>query len=235
MRVQLRDCNPYRVPWKYSRGRGRYHQPQMGNHASMSSMRQYGERPDSYERPFSVISRRSENHLPIDNSEHEGPAMPFDPQTQSHPSEVQTQEQLQTLAPASHEPLPEVTFAPPDMAPQAENYREWYDVEPSSTNTTPPPASTFSSSGSYHSQGTVPPSSYPPPPPPPPGYYGPMPPWMPPFQQMQYPMPYYGGSYPGYPPPAQQGSTSPDPAAVAPAGPNMWPNMGMYGVSILPK
>ena len=212
MRVQLRDCNPPRSPWKHIRGRGRPQQTHLGTQRKLNYKPPYDgqdqnirrDRTTSYKGPetndgeiqlSSLILPRTQKHSNMDIS---GTITATSPDLSSNASTTQT-----------------------------ENYREWYD-ELESPAHTPTPSSLGSSISTTGASFSA--SSYPYPLPNRQFYPSP---WMHPFmQQPPYHVPYYG-SYPIYPSAVQnptQSLTSP-PGSDHAMVPH-WPHLGMYGVSL---
>ena len=219
MRVQLRDCNPPKSPWKHMRGRGRPHQTHVGIQRKPSYKLPYNGQDQNIRRdrtaPFKGPETNDSDEIQLSSSEL--------PCAQKH-SNVDM-----TLPPGA------TSDSPPDLAsiasttPQTENYREWYDeLEPPVHTPTPSSlGSSISTTGASFST-----SPYP----------NPLPnrqfyptPWMHPFmQQPPYHVPYYG-NYPIYPGAIQnpnQSLTSPPGSDTSgPAIVPHWPHLGMYGVS----
>lgn len=240
MRVQLRDCNPPRGPWRQSRARGPFNNP----HFSRPQRRF----PEDFEGADdklalqggidrdtlgSVGSEAFTSHLaPAGGlAEGEHPASSTDTKVPTVKLEHESSDDFQTRDPPSDTPEPSVAAL--EIPPQPSHYREWYD-EPIPAVVTPPPSS-------FGSPASVPVSASALPYPMNNGYYAPTP-WMHPYpQQMQYPMPYFG--YPGYPIPGQQVPVQIPPTFTSPAGSEtsgpggaqvqtQWP--GIYGVRISP-
>ena len=215
MRVQLRDCNPPRSPWKHIRGRGRPQQTHAG------------------------IQRRLNYKLPYDGQDQNiRDRTPFKSPETNDGNEIQlsslvlsrSQKQSNVDMALSSGTIPSSS---PDLAsnasttPQTENYREWYD-ELESPAHTPAPSSLGSSISTTGASFPASPYPYPN------RQFFPTP-WMHPFmQQPPYPVPYYG-SYPIYPGGGQNPTQSlTSPPASDTNGPPMvphWPHMSMYGVS----
>jgi hypothetical protein len=243
MRVQLRDCNPPRGPWRQSRGRGRFHQSHFPG-----SQRRFPEHLERIDDKFAlqggtdrVISGSNgseafSSHLGTagdaddrDNTVSPDLARKADINAVPAPLERESSESSQTRDPSPD--APELSMAAPDIPSQPSHYREWYD-EPIPAVVTPPPSSFGSSASAPVSASALPYSIGS-------GYYATTP-WMHPYAQMQYPMPYFG--YPGYPIPGQQvpvqiPQTFASPAGSEASGPGVpvqaqWPSVGMYGVCI---
>ncbi|KAF8221675.1 hypothetical protein L208DRAFT_659669 [Tricholoma matsutake] len=230
MRVQLRECNPPRGPWRHSRGRGRFQQ-------HFNTHRRF---PDHFDgKPTErLIFQEGLNRaatagsppsvIPPDSSNKgDGPEQPayVDKNSAQSEEEIKNDRHGRNQSTDSQRSTPEPSAAPIKTLSQSEGYHEWYD-EPLSAALTPPPSS-FSSSTST----TIPPPalSYPIGS----GYYVP-PPWLHPYaQQMPYPMPYF--PFPGYPvagQPVSQVFTSlpaTDTTGSTTAVQNPWPSAGMYG------
>lgn len=228
MRVQLRECNPPRGPWKHNnRGRGRFQ-------SHFNPHRIYPDHPDG---------KRIERSISQDGHDHADAVGPFpsvipsgssdDGGSSGRPARVDKQPEEDTgddchgrnQSTDSPPSTPEPSAAPLKALSQSEGYREWYD-EPLSAALTPPPSS-FSSSTS--ATVPLPTLSYPISN----GYYAP-PPWMHPYaQQMPYPMPYF--PFPGYPmsgqpvPQVFAGLPGTDTSSSTGAVQTSWPS-AMYGV-----
>ena len=190
MRVQLRECNPPRGPWRQNRGRGRF-QPHFTSHRRFpdNSDGRPTERPHSqqgHDHSDAAGTSLSVLRSPNDTRDSSEQSTDKNPQLEEENSDdYHGRNQSMDSRPSTSEP----SSAPLKPLSQSEGYREWYD-EPISMGLTPPP-STFSSSTS----ATFPPPalSYPIGS----GYYAP-PPWLHPYaQQMPYPIPYF--PFPGYP------------------------------------
>ena len=220
MRVQLRDCNPPRSPWKHMRGRGRPHQTHIGI-----------QRKNSYKLPYDGQDQ---------NTCHDGTASFKGPGTNDG-DEIQLSS-LVLPRTQKHSnvdmslPSGTITASSPNLAsiasttPQTENYREWYD-ELESPAHTPTPSSLGSSISTSGASFSASPYPYPLPN----RQFYPMP-WMHPFmQQPSYHMPYYG-NYPIYPGaiqnPTQSLTSVPGSDTSGPAMVPHWPHPGMYGVSL---
>jgi hypothetical protein len=224
MRVQLRECNPPRGPWRHIRGRGRLHHLHLSSHRRFldHSDDKANERSTSHEghdhdaAPVSPAS--SDNGDGLERPAHEGKNSPQ--------PEEEINDNVHGHNRFTDSRLPSPEHSVPEEQSHSESYREWYD-EPLSAALTAPPSS-FSSSTS----ATVPPPtlSYPITS----GYYAP-PPWMHPYaQQMPYPVPYF--PFPGYPmasqPVPQIFPTLPgtDASGSGGAAQNPWSPTGIYGV-----
>ncbi|GLB35936.1 putative RNA recognition motif containing protein [Lyophyllum shimeji] len=230
MRVQLRDCNPPRGPWRHNRGRGRFYSQNFSPH------RRVQENPDKLaERSDSSNSRQQEGSTQGQDSTEDT----IDDTTEAT-GEPELPLYSEAIVPRSEEPSqaaqapqmsPESGVASPGppfttlSAPTSQSYREWYD-EPLSTAVTPPPSASFGSSTTASASGSALSYSMTN------SYYTPTP-WLHPYgQPMQYPMPYMG--YPGYPVPGQPQIP---PSFVRPPGSDAsgtvtsgsWPAIGMYG------
>jgi hypothetical protein len=234
MRVQLREFNPPRGPWRHNRGRGRF-QPHFNSH------RRFPDHSDGKPQTERQISQEGHDHgaavgsfpsvVPpgsSDNGDGSGSEQPahVDRNSPKPEEEIRNDCHGRNQSTDSRHSTPEPSAAPLKALSQSESYREWYD-EPLSAALTPPPSS-FSSSTS----ATFPPPalSYPISS----GYYAP-PPWLHPFaQQMPYPMPYF--PFPGYPMASQPvphvftSLPGTDTNGSAGAVQNPWPPAGMYGV-----
>ena len=219
MRVQLRDCNPPRSPWKHMRGRGRPQQTHIGIQRKLNYKPPYDERDQNIRRDGTTSFKVPETN---DGGEIQLSSLML-PCSQKHSN-------VDMVLPSGT-----ITATSPDLSsnasttPQSENYREWYDELESPAHTPTPSSlgSSISTTGASFS-----PSPYP----------YPLPnrqfyptPWMHPFmQQPPYHVPYYG-SFPIYPGAVQnptQSLTSPPGSDTS--GPAMvphWPHLGMYGVS----
>ncbi|XP_006454050.1 hypothetical protein AGABI2DRAFT_113810 [Agaricus bisporus var. bisporus H97] len=175
LKVQLRDINPPRSPWKYGRGRGRTsnHYPPRKLNLTQHTIQDTPKRddplvdhnsPDITDVKGEIIETvpLGEFELNGTDSAQDEPVAPDGPQRESPVARV-----LQNV--------------------EGEKYREWYDA----------PMAEFSPKSS-ESGGSIAPSLAPPAMPYQiPGFY-PMP-WIQPYPQPgQYPMPFYG-PYPGYP------------------------------------
>lgn len=240
MRVQLRDCNPPRGPWRQSRARGPFHD----SHFSRPQRRFQ----ENFEEADDKLALQGENDRNTSASagseaftsrltpaggvaEGEDPVSSTDTNAPTIKLEHELNDNYQTHGLSPDTPDPSV--AAPEIPSQPSHHREWYD-EPIPAVVTPPPSSFGSSASAPVSASGLPyPMGN--------GYYAPAP-WMHPYpQQMQYPMPYFG--YPGYPIPGQQvpvqiPTTFASPAGSETNGPGgapvqtQWP--GIYGVSISP-
>ncbi|KAF9460117.1 hypothetical protein BDZ94DRAFT_947042 [Collybia nuda] len=181
MRVQLRDCNPPRGPWRQSRSRGRFHNPHLaGSHRRIpESFDGADDRPTSYS--------EADHHAPSSTK------------SEAFTSRLPTNEDFID----EESPVSNIDTNVPTVGPKAESSdSRSCDLPPGALDPSSipavvtPPSSSFGSSTSVPlSAPTVPYSTGG-------GFYAPTP-WMHPYaQQMQYPMSYF--AYPGYPIPGQQ-------------------------------
>ena len=223
MRVQLRDCNPPRSPWKHMRGRGRPQQTHVGTQRKLNYKLPYDGQDQNMRRGRTASFKGSETN--DDGGEIQLSSLML-PRTQRH-SNVDMALPPGTITATSLD-----LSSNASTTSQTENYREWYD-ELESPAHTPTPSSLGSSISTTGASFSVSPYPYP------------LPnrqvypsPWMHPFMQQPppYHVPYYGyGSYPIYPGAVQnptQSLTSPPGSDTS--GPAMvphWPHLGMYGVS----
>lgn len=220
MRVQLRDCNPPRSPWKHMRGRGRSQQTHIGIQQRLNYKLPHDGQDQNIHRDSTASFKGPETN---DSDEIQLSSLVL-PQTQKHSN-------VDIALPSGTVPA-----SPPDLAsnpsttPQTENYREWYDELESPTHT-PAPSSLGSSISTTGASFSTSPYPYPLPN----RQFYPTP-WMHPFmQQPPYHVPYYG-SYPIYPSapqnPTQSLASPPGSDANGPAMVPHWPHPGMYGVSL---
>ncbi|KAF5352462.1 hypothetical protein D9756_006010 [Leucocoprinus leucothites] len=173
LKVQLRDINPPRSPWRHNKGRGRF--------------AHYGQSRKV------MLSSRPLGHIPVQEDSHPGQSLlqndedankVVSPKTsRNEPDELKTEGSLASKQ-QKEEPIARVL-----EDNQGEKYREWYDA---------PGAVSASESASASVGSTGPPLAPALPYPVPPGYY-PMP-WIPYAQPGHYHMSYYG-PYPAYPVP----------------------------------
>lgn len=219
MRVQLRDCNPPRSPWKYMRGRGRPHQSHLGIQRRLNYKSPYDGQDQSIHR-----DRTASVNGPQTNDGDEIQLSSLVLPRNQKPSNVD----MALSGPSD-------TASSPDLAsnatttPQTENYREWYDDLESPVHT-PAPSSLGSSVSTTGASFSASPYPYQLPNRP---FYPT--PWMHPFmQQPPYHMPYYG-SYPIYPGaahnPPQSVTNPPGSDTSRPPIVPHWPHLSMYGVS----
>jgi len=216
MRVQLRDCNPPRSPWKYVRGRGRPQQTHVGIQRRLNYKSPFDGQDQNIRRYRTTSFKNSETN---DGDEIQLSSLVL-PRTQKHSN-------ADTALTSGTSPSPDLA-SNTKTTPQSENFREWYD-ELESPSHTPAP----SSFGSSISTTGAPFSASPYPYPLPNRQFYPTP-WMHPFMQ-QPPYPYYG-SYPIYPgavPSPTQSLTNPPVSDTGgPAIVPHWPHLSMYGVSL---
>ena len=219
MRVQLRDCNPPRSPWKYMRGRGRPQQSHVGIQRRLNYKLPYDGQDQNIHR-----DRTASFKSPETNDNDEVQLSSSLPRTQKYCN-------METALPSASVPASSPDLASnANISPPTENYREWYDELESPTHT-PAPSSLGSSISTTGTSFSASPYPYPLPN----RQFYPTP-WMHPFiQQPPYHMPYYG-SYPMYPGAAQnptQSLTSPPSSETSgPAIVPHWPHLSMYGVSL---
>ncbi|KAH9486538.1 hypothetical protein JR316_0000603 [Psilocybe cubensis] len=222
MRVQLRDCNPPKNNWKYSRGRGgRPHQHNFG------APRRINYRPSfsSLERPSFPLSQDKYNFLEVGVGSKVQNLPPIHGSSQMvRPPGNDTS----STCNASESSSVDISSISRNSPPR-ENYREWYDDAESSVHT-PEPSLGSSASTNAPAFSTSPSYGYPVPNGPyfsPPSWVHSYPPHVP------YQVPYYTG-YSMYPPTAVQppqvlasppGSDIGGPAAGLQ---NNWPPVGMY-------
>ena len=233
MRVQLRECNPPRGPWRHNRGRGRSHYPGFDHHRRIPDRpsetttpqggRHQSVRADLVPSTSVVAVSASGEEDMIKHSEVLSPTRKNSPQPAG---EGKDNARGHDRSVESQTPSPEPSNPASNILSQSDSYREWYDG-PSSATLTPPPSS-FGSSTS----AVIPTSAYPING----AYYAP-PPWLHPYApQISYQIPYFG--FPGYPVPGQhfpQGFTSPPVLETSgPPGsvPTPWQPVSMYGVRI---
>ena len=216
MRVQLRDCNPPRSPWKHMRSRGRPHQTHVAIQRRLNYKLPYDGQDQNIRRDRTASFKGPE----INDSDEIQLSSLLLSRTQKH-SNVDTALPSDTITPSSSD-LPSNA----NTTPQTENYREWYDGLESPTHTPTPSSlgSSISTTGASFSTSPYPyPSSN--------RQFYPMP-WMPFMQQPPYHLPYY----PIYPGAIQNPSHSlTSPPGSDTSGPAMvphWPHLGMYGVSL---
>ena len=204
LKVQLRDLNPPRSPWKPSRGRSRFTQYPQSRKVMLSS------------RHLSYIPKR-ESLSPRQNfSENSANSTPVSPNAPAEKFESSKDESSPVNG--QQKDGPEVREL---ENTQGEKYREWYDVPGAGSEST-------GASGGSGGPSLVAPVL---PCPVPPGCY-PMP-WIPLAQAGHYQMSYYG-PYTAYPPglPIPPHPTTP-PDTNGPTTTTIpWPNV-MYTVSFL--
>ncbi|EEB91909.1 hypothetical protein MPER_09659, partial [Moniliophthora perniciosa FA553] len=238
MRVQLRECNPTRGNWR-GRGRGRFVNYGYTNRPQVDRLELGIDVPCDPERTLTDMSISTDNTEeevnPIETSPiHPEKASSLTMEEVATPhvgQEMSIQSQSMELPNASNTAPPVAAVDPPA---QAQQYREWYEIEvpsqepsPCSQPTSPPP--TLSAPDSTTS------TSYPVAPTP--GYFPP-PSWVPAYVP-QYPVPYVPGfplyhPIPNPPPPAPYppGSNASDGSGSAPVTPNHWQPVGMYGTYV---
>ncbi|KAF8167683.1 hypothetical protein B0H34DRAFT_792378 [Crassisporium funariophilum] len=222
MRVQLRDCNPPRSPWKFGRGRGRLQQPQFG------IQRRFTYRP-THDGQKTTIPGIRQNSLTLDDNDSHGGESQLSAMTASLSVMQKTSEAGDSPGSVtSGNPTTPDLSSNANITSQTENYREWYD-EPASPAHTPEPlpfGPSVSATGTPYTASTFP---YPLPNAP----YFPQTHWIHPYaHQTPYQIPFYGG-YPVYPAqqPTQSLTSPPSSDASGPAAihQNHWPQMSMYG------
>lgn len=200
LKVQLRDINPTRSPWKNNRGRTRFPHHHPGRKVVFSP-RAGDDLPGQVNVPVGQSSS-------IENNKAVGADM-------GSGSEVDDkQQQIPGVSEKQH--VEEMAIRSSENK-QTEKYREWYDA-PVSTGTPSDPGVGSSSSTTAPVAATPLPCSAP-------GYY-PMP-WMHPYAQPgHFQMPYYG-PYPAYPIPTVPVRTPPASDASGPAAANQppWPGI----------
>ena len=219
MRVQLRDCNPPRSPWKHMRGRGRPQQTHVGTQRKLNYKLPYDGQDQNIRSDRMASFKGLEAN---DGSEIQLSSLML-PRTQKH-SNADMALPSGTITATSSD-----LSSNASTTPQTENYREWYD-ELESPAHTPTPSSLGSSISTTGASFSASPYPYPllnrP-------FYPT--PWMHPFmQQPPYHVPYYG-NFPIYPGAIQNATQSlTNPPGSDTGGPAMiphWPHLGMYGVS----
>lgn len=233
MRVQLRDCNPPRSPWKLNRGRGRFQNQDQFSPRKFILPDGFGDKSSFNIGQDQVISpshadtlessfapERSKDTVSLGNQR--------DSDLSVVPHSQKLDERLSADAPSG--PAAQQDRSPDSLptSHKTENYREWYDDLESPANA--PTSPSFNSLASVNTPFTPSPYPYPLSSSP---YYSAMPPWVHPYaQQPPYPIPFYNG-YPVYPshlpPPPPGFATPPGSDANGPAGGQGWPPVGMYG------
>ncbi|KAF8807798.1 hypothetical protein BYT27DRAFT_7189890 [Phlegmacium glaucopus] len=213
MRVQLRDCNPPRSPWKYVRGRGRPQRTHVGIQRRLDYKSPFDGQDQNLHRDRTTSFKGPETN---DGDEIQLSSLVL-PRTQSHSN-------ADMALPSGTIPAPSPDLASSaNTTAQSENYREWYD-ELESPAHTPAPSSLGSSISTTGASFSTSPYPYPLPN----RQFYPTP-WMHPFmQQPPYHVPYYP-IYPGAAPNPTPSLTSPGSDTRGPAIVPHWPHLSMYG------
>ncbi|TFK30867.1 hypothetical protein FA15DRAFT_35998 [Coprinopsis marcescibilis] len=189
LRVQLRDCNPPRNPWKNGRGRGRFPTNHSFSHRGHHFPTKFVPRSNCLPKESAAGSEALSNR---NEAEHPGTATSLEGSPSPYVSEASPTSDDRTL----HDATPSPSLAASDdgafkgsassrsdAQDHSEKYREWYDdLEPTTNHTWLP---------SSASMNTIPPPGYPCVYPNGPFYTTPTT-WVPTqVYQAPYPMPYY--------------------------------------------